>query len=284
MNELIGKKAMSETTNNLNSIDQGSHREKVAILLLAKPNYDEFALKYFILRLNSIQSTYEFIFPEINYEFYAEKYYTEDGLFDEFERTKNQILFEGEPDYFINIITSKIEGNLFFITRAKITFITTDVWGKIFSPPSVFEYLLHCISASLIFMHPKIYLSSHHETRGCTLDYTMYKMDDKVDIVLGYLCDDCKNIILNGAGENYLKDISTIICRKWIGDIETIDSVAYNLKHFFKFDINKDSGFNKTIWENIKGYLPEIIKEIIVLLIGAIIGAVITLISTKVFR
>ena len=151
------------------------------------------------------------------------------------------------------------------------------MWEKLFSPPSVFEYLLHCLGASLIFMHPKLNLSSHKETRGCTLDYTKYKMDDKVDIGLGYLCDNCRDAISSGAGEHYLNDISSIVSRNWIGDIGTVDSVAYNLKRFFKFDINKDSGFNKTFWERAKEFFPEIPKEAIVALLSAILGAIIAL-------
>ncbi len=254
-------------------------REKVAILLTSKPNFDEFALKYFILSMNNIQLMYEFVFPEINTYWYNEENYTRDYLFDSFAEMKQHIMFEGEPDYFINIIQSKIEENLFFECRQNIAFITTDVWERLFSPPSLFEYLLHCIGAALIFMYPKLNLGSHSETRGCALDYTRYKMDDKVDISLGYLCDNCKKAILEGAGLDYLKNISTMIDRKWIGDIETFDSVAHNLKHFFKFDINKDSGFNKTFWERAKEHFPEIPKEAIVALISVIIGALIVWLS-----
>lgn len=254
-----------------------NRRKKVAILLISKPNFNEFALKYFILNMNNIQSTYEFVFPEIDQYFYDEKSYTSDALFAYFAEVKQEIIFEDEPDCLINIIQSQIEGNLFFECRDNITFITTDMWEKLFSPPSLFEYLLHCISAALIFMHPKLDLYSHPETRGCALDYTRYKMDDKVDISLGYLCDDCKQAIVEGAGPDYLSDISIMVGRKWIGDINDFSSVAYNLKHFFKFDINKESGFNKTFWERAKEHFPEIPKGIVIALFSGLIGVLITL-------
>ena len=192
-------------------------REKVAILLISKPNFDEYALKYFILSMNNVQSMYEFVFPEINEYLYTEKEYTRDFLFDFFTKAKAGVDFEGEPAYTINILQSHVEDNLFFECRGNVAFITTHMWERLFSPPSLFEYLLHCVSAALIFMHPKIGLESHTETRGCTLDYTRFKMDDKVDISLGYLCDSCKKTILEGAGEDYLKDVSVMISRKWIG-------------------------------------------------------------------
>lgn len=256
-------------------------REKVAILLTSKPNFNEFALKYFILSMNNIQSTYEFVFPEIGEYFYTEKGYTRNFLFDSFTKVRAEVYLEGEPDYTINIIQSHIEDNLFFECHGNVAFITTYMWERFFSPPSLFEYLLHCISAALIFMYPNIGLSSHTETRGCTLDYTGYKMDDKVDISLGYLCDSCKKAILDGAGQDYLRDVFVMISRKWIGDINDFDSVAYNLKRFFKFDINKDSGFNKTFWERAKEHFPEIPKGIIIALMSAVIGALIALLATQ---
>jgi hypothetical protein len=254
-------------------------REKVVIILSSKPNFNEFALKYFILSMNQIQSTYEFTFPEKDNIFYNEESYTDEALFASFDDVKKNIEFEGKPAYFINIITPEIEGNLFFVCSDRVAFITTDVWQRLFSPPSLFEYLLNSIAAVLIFMHPKLGLNSHSDTRGCALDYTRYKMDAKVDTSLGYLCDSCRKAIAEHIGTDYLKDVSTMISRKWIGDIGTFDSVAHNLKRFFKFDINKDSGFNKTFWERAKESLPEIPKEAILLILSFITGAVIAWLS-----
>ncbi len=255
-------------------------RAKVAVILGSTPNFNEYAFKYFLLSLNDLQNSYEFVFPEVDNYFYNANIYDETYLCNTFQLAKGKILFEGTPDYYVVIIKAKIDGNLFFRCVSNTSYITTDRWERLFSPPSLFEYLLHCIYASLIFMHPKMNWSSHHETRGCTLDYTKYKADDKVDIGLGYLCDSCKNEIVKSVGNDFLEDVSNVIRRKWIGDIESYDSVAYNLQRFFKFNINKDSGFNKTFWEKTTDHFPEIPKEIIVGIVSAAIAAFITLIFT----
>ena len=130
---------------------RNTEREKVAILLTSEPNFNEYALKYFILSMNNIQSTYEFIFPEIHRYYYNEENYSSADLFDLFAGVKQEIEFESEPNYFVNIIQSKINENWFFDCHDDMTFITTDVWEKLFSPPSLFEYLLHSITAALIF-------------------------------------------------------------------------------------------------------------------------------------
>jgi hypothetical protein len=259
-------------------------REKVVIILSSKPNFDEYAFKYFILSLNKVQRQYEFVFPEVSKVFFSEEHYDTDVLFNEFpKKVQPNINLNYEPSYFINIINPSIGSNLFFACSGKVSFITTDTWEKTFSPPSLLEYLLHCIIASLIFMHPKLDRHSHRDTRGCYMDYTFFKKDDKVDISLGYLCDECKDEIIEKAGREYFDDISLVINHSWVGDINTHNTVAHNLKSYFKFDINKDSGFNKGFWERANDHFAEIPKEIIVLTIGALIGTVITLLVNKIW-
>lgn len=252
-------------------------REKVAIVLSSESNFDIYAFKYFILSVNKLQKQYEFIFPEVHKTFFSKNHYEKTTLFDKFhQRIRPDLSFEQDPSYYINIVTSSISNNLFFVTRSNISFISTDTWEKVFSPPSVYEYLLHCIIASLIFMHPKFKRHSHRDTRGCYMDYTYFKKDDKVDILLGYLCDECKDEIIKHIGEDFYNDICKIINRDWIGDINTHNTVAYNLKSNFSFDVNKDSGFNKTFFEKAKEHFVEIPKEVIILALGALIGVIIT--------
>jgi len=113
-------------------------REKVSILLTSQPNYDEYAFKYFILYLNKIQNYYEFSFPEIQETFFDDSYYDADKLFNLFGEKKSAINFGGNPDFMINIITASFGEDLFSEPRENIVFITTDTWGKYYSPPSLF--------------------------------------------------------------------------------------------------------------------------------------------------
>lgn len=250
------------------------NRKVVSILLTSKPNYDEFAFKYFLLSLNKIQNYYEFIFPEIREYYHAGRHYDGNELFNLFEKEVKSAIqrySETKPDYLINVITPSFGKNLFFRSEGNVAFITTDTWEKYFSPPSLFEYLSHCIIGCLSFME-NMNLSSHHDTKGCCLDYTYFKTDNRVVIVLGYICDNCKQKIINGMGKEYFVEIMRIISREWIGNINDFGSTAYNLKNFFDFDINKDSGFNKTFWEKTKDHLHEIPKDITVGAVALILG------------
>jgi hypothetical protein len=115
-------------------------------------------------------------------------------------------------------------------------------------------------------------------TRGCALDYTAVKDDTKIDAAIGYLCDDCKEKILKAKGENFLFEFNKMIDRAWVGNIGTAESVAYNLQRYFKYNIDKDSGFNKTFWERATDHLTEVPEKILLGLITGVIGVLLGLI------
>ena len=266
-------------------------RLKVSLVFGNTPNFDKDAFKYFILSINKIQRTYEFFFPDLeSYPFPDKecKYEVADKIFAKFLKQNGVV-----ADYNLAIITSNFDNNYFLKAGNHTAVITTDIWDKYFSPPSVFEYLMHSIICCLIYSQklPKervltddmrtIYIDSHSDTRGCIADGTRNKYDDRVDIMLGYICEEHQNQIKFYYGEEYLKEILFIIDRKWIGTITEKDTVAYNLNHVFRFNINKDSGFNKTFWQKCEDKFYEIPGNITGEVLKVIMIAIITYLLIK---
>lgn len=254
-------------------------REKVSILFGTQPDYNVLALKYFILTINKIQSYYEFVFPDIQNYFLDDKENDGEIIINNFMNAplKQSI----NADYYIILTISHLNRNYFSVSLENISIITSFGWEKYFSPPSLFEYLLHSIIACLLCMNDKLNFDYHSETRGCLLDYTRLKSEDRVDIAMGYICDEDKEFIIRNTSEEYLKEILKIIDRSWIGSIAQLHSVAYNLKHYFKFDIEKDSGLNKTCYEKIKDSLYDIPKELILIIFGTIITVLLVILGFK---
>jgi len=186
------------------------------------------------------------------------------------------------------IITHSFENNYFFNAGTDVSVITTDIWEKSFAPPTLFEYLLHSIFTCLMYSkilpnnaklskeQSSINLRYHSDMRGCLADLTRQKYQDRIAITLGYICNDHTQKILNVYGKDYLEQLQKVINREWIGDIKENGSVAYNLKHIFKFDINRDSGFNKTLWEKVENKFYELPGT----LTGEIFKIIITVILT----
>jgi len=256
-------------------------RLKVAVVLGSEPDFDEWAFKYFILQLNKLQSLYEFSFPLIKQLPFTGTEDNNDRLFETFSNIKPDIIVSDNRtgyDYFIVIISFPLRQNLFCDFKDNVAIITAAAWDKYFAPPSVFEYLLQTVIASLLFMYPEIDLSAHDETYGCVFDYTRSKNDIRVGLGLGYICDDCKEIITKTVGNDIFQEIADIISLKWIGNINTYDTVAYTLKRYYRFDIDRDSGFHKTYWEKAK---EMFIEKGISTLIGMILGALGALFTKK---
>jgi hypothetical protein len=124
-------------------------------------------------------------------------------------------------------------------------------------------------------------IACHDETKGCIADFTGDKCDDRVDILTGYICEQHQNQIKMIYGKKYLEEILMVINRKWIGSIEEKGTVAYDLKHVFRFDINKDSGFNKSVWDRCKEKFYEIPGHVAGEVIKVILIAFVTYLLIK---
>jgi hypothetical protein len=124
-------------------------------------------------------------------------------------------------------------------------------------------------------------IGSHKDARGCIADFTRQKYEDRISIVLGYICEEHSKEIEYYYGVDYLKQIQFVINRNWIGDISKKESVAYNLKHIFKFNINRDSGFNKNCWDKIKDKFYEIPGTLTGETLKIILTAILTYILLK---
>jgi hypothetical protein len=258
-------------------------RKKVAFLVCDPlPKFNIQAFKYFILSLNHFQNQYETNFPDVHDYFLTKDHENGEKTINGFHDFISSPRFKHinrNYDYWIIIASTHINGNLFSVSIGNISIVTTFGWEKYFSPPSIFEYLLNSTVSCLLFMEKDLRMISHKETYGCVLDYTRIKQDDRVDIAMGYICDEDRKMILKNKNVKYLNDIQFIISRKWIGTVNDIHSIAYNLKHYFKFDIEKDSGLKKSFWQKSIDSLSDLPKEFLIILFGTIISILLFIIG-----
>lgn len=250
-----------------------SKPKKVAVIFLNKPNLDELSLKFLVLSLNKVQQCFEFEFPEIDEYPMAKKDYVDAGIaLLDFSKVVEERKFDS--DCFIGIVAGSIGKNWFWGCAGKFAVITTEDWKKRFAPPSVQEYLIHSIVSVLIIMSDQSEtIKSHHPTRGCCLDYTVLKEEDRADIALGYICSDCKSRIREKIGEIYLECFEKINSMGWLGEVSEKGTLAYDLKKYFRIDLDKDTGFYKTRREKAKDYLTTLSKEVTSIALGTIVGA-----------
>lgn len=246
---------------------------KIISVVFASPQYIEvLAFKYVILSLNHYQNLFEFCFPDVEQQLTVSKQYKKPELMNYCKSTIENINIDSA--YYIFLINRKIEGNYFSICDDNIAVLTTEKWEKYFSPPSVFEYIIDSMIANILMMDTNYELQFHKNTLGCIFDYKELKTQIRANILLGYICDVDKNMIVNKYGEEYFKQIKHIVSQSWFGDINNRGDIAYNLKHCFKVDINKDSGFDKSSYEKVKEKFVELPFSIIIIIIAAIVSMI----------
>jgi hypothetical protein len=260
------------------TIEKTSSKIKIGIAFGSQPKFDKNAFKFFILSINKLQSYFEFCFPVMAYE---PLIYPFNSNICSFSNTddifKLQNYTDIKLDHWVVIISSRFDNNYFVKLGREITYITTKGWEKKYSPPSLFEYLLHTILLSILNLNStETGTKSHEETIGCIADFSKNKEERRVCVALGYICDYHSRNILEKQDEQYLNEIKIILNKNWIGLVEEKNSVAFMLKHNFRFDIYKDSGFNKNKIEIIRDRIIDLISKIsnesVRILIAALLG------------
>lgn len=244
----------------------------ISVVFASPQDIEIAAFKYVILSLNQYQNLFEFCFPDLERELPKSKLYQKKDLMKFCKSAIKDIHIDSA--YYIFLINRKIEGNYFSICDGNISVLTTEKWERYFSPPSVFEYIVDSMIANILAMGSNDEITFHENTLGCILDYKRIKTQIRANILLGYICDTDKNNIIKKYGEEYYNQIRLIVSKQWFGDINNRGDIAYNLKHCFKINMNKDSGIEKSFYEKVKDKFVELPFSIAILIITAIISII----------
>jgi ribonuclease D len=109
--------------------------------------------------------------------------------------------------------------------------------------------------------------------RGCIFDFTEPKEDRRILVSNHQICSVCRDrpqeleSIIKEKTETDISFNDTIknaLYLKWMGRINKTNSPLYNLKKNYRYDINRDSGFNKTRLEKLRDLVKDNASKIIV--------------------
>jgi len=276
-----------------------SEKEKDELSL----DFDQDACAFFFLQLNHHQNIFEF--QIINLSTIKEKIPKKDeSLFDWLDNLA-QKHSDMTINYWIGITKEpipKLEGWDFLdmdaektISRKILWLITSRHWDKSRMPPSLFEYLLatvfRCALESLDRdlnddkLNKKFLRNDEHKqvTRGCIFDFK----HRQTSVSIFKLCYGCKKrlskleeLIKNKDKDNdihLVSDVNTILSREWMGTYEMRDFPLFNLKRIYKYDVDRNSGYNKDWKEKFRDSITDKFAEwTLGNILGGIIGGLIT--------
>jgi hypothetical protein len=240
------------------------------------------------------------------------KSYEEEYIVEWFEDSVIKNL-EAQPsikvDYYIGITSEDIGGNFFLRTRGKaesrtgriFSIVTSHNWDRgplgwrrhrlrriaPLSPPSVFEFIaisvfecsLRCIGTEIEgkYNYAKDNFLGHYPTRGCIFDFTRYKGYRRILVSNPNICSSCKENLQQLEAKSNVPicdSVYKIVAREWMGSMEKPGSPIYNLKRNYKYNIDRNSGFNKTWYEKIRDSFIDNIASWILGIVGGMIAAV----------
>lgn len=236
---------------------------KIAIWFEGEQEFDILPFIFFVSSANAGQQSFQFYFPD-----------PPDGLTYEVAGARQA---KGEPafvdgsglepyDVLIFITSKYLDGNHSFIELGPLVHISTHGWKGNSSPPSVFEYLFHCMMCGAIYALTTV--RSHGQfTMGCQFEYTRVKELDRMDIALGFICQEHRQIITSELGDRVFADAEVLFKFSWLGKPNDHGTVSFKMKDLFNYDLRKDSGYKKKLLErvqdNLEGMWFDVTKELL---------------------
>jgi hypothetical protein len=257
-----------------------------AITGQAIKNFDDSALRYMILAINSFTSsvqlefvpfddTDELLRPLLAGDLTDKPSSTDmtDFYFrqrNHFERkAKDYEQQDKPPDCFQIISAARFRGRYFWTSNGAVSVVTMGDWERSLSPPSILEFIqVLVLQGALLALCPK--LATHLGTRGCIMDFSGDLSDARQKILSGFICQPCRAIIADGGYPELADELRPVLSGSWLGRPDDPTSPA---------GIVSKLGHNLFITKGFKPNRVEVIKAGLVTesarQISTIIGTVI---------
>jgi hypothetical protein len=196
-----------------------------------------------------------------------------------------------------NTTTPHLHSDRYIYTvKSDVHIITSKDWEKNYCPPSLFEYLVLavfiCCGRSLIpdlvnklTESGKSIPTDPHDSlgmTGCLCDKNTPPDEWRIRISNPSICFPCKArlklIEKEIPHKGLVEQIDRVLSRKWMGSPDSRDTPLYNLRKNYGYNVDHNSGFNKTWFEKISDNIADNVAQWIV---GGIGVAVATALLTK---
>ncbi|MBI3912858.1 MAG: hypothetical protein HY327_01485 [Chloroflexi bacterium] len=281
-----------------------SKRLKIRIFYIQCPTLDTEACSFLLLSQNSQQDALEFEIHNTETDLIPEDFTNKSSLkkpiarerilsecktiterYDEWVKNNVHQGFGARSEMgSISIFITEIPLELNFYARKEedVAVISIAAWRRHIAPPSALEFIIRIVQRLAVPYLLKSYLRSHFATRGCLFDFNQILSGVKNSVLLGYICEDCRNILLKQLGENKVDAIIQLVDLKWIGKVDEAGSVANILKKSFHYELDLTKGLKPTWLERVKEVLPSTLtQQVIVFITGFLLAALLFYLRLK---
>jgi len=161
------------------------------------------------------------------------------------------------PGPTVIVTETPLEGGYLSCVWDKFAVISLAEWSWQNVPTSALEYVLGSVQRSALRLSVNQRIGSHYPTRACTWDFCDHQPDAAMSTLVGYLCEACKNLILERASDSELHEIEFLLSQSWIGRVDDAGSIASHLKRAFGYDLAVTKGVSTSPYEKVRENLPQ---------------------------
>jgi len=288
---------------------QGSVR-RIGILLVGLQTANLPALRYLILQLNRLQTTFEYEFlPTQDPERPDDEDVVEDEFFTmlradfeiEKDRVKNAVpafvdryvaflltlnskykLQEEPPDYFIVVSLARFDDGFYAARKAQVSVLALGNWDPVMAPPSILESILtFVVRESLASISPRLNRSIHLGTNGCVCDFTANLDEARIKVLSSFVCEHCRTALREEGHGVLVEEVQTVLSRDWLGTVDNPSCPAAIVAKL-GYNLFATKGFSATPWEKTLARASEEgIKQIVFLIASVILAVVLVWLGLK---
>lgn len=268
--------------------------KRIGIMLTGFGKTNLSAFRFLVLKMNSLQSTFEFEFLPINGDdAFAQSLSSKTKL--DRNAIKNEMpaflerhqqfleylnegynLKESLPDYYVLVSLAQFADNFYTTRRNQLSILALGNWQRFMSPPSLLEFILTLILREAVSsISPSLRGSIHLGTKGCLFDFTATLDEVRYKVLNGNICAHCHNALLQDNYPELADELRFVLGKEWFGKPSEPLSPA-NITSKLGYDLFTTKGLEATTWEKFMSTLSEEgIKQLITIIGGIILAGLI---------
>jgi hypothetical protein len=277
---------------------------RVGVLFSSDPELHTSALRYLLLKLNSLQAHFEYELLPVNLRQtgLAELDEKDCGRLREIirdvrapqflkdfvaglnEMNKEYGLQEDPPMNYLLITSTRFSDN-YYSTRPefsltspyRFSILALGNWKSHMAPPSLAEFILTLtLRESVAFVSDTLCASVHLGTKGCIFDFTASLEEAKFKTLHGFVCEFCRNALVQDGLADLAPSIGTILRKEWLGRRSDPSSAAGILAKL-GYDLFVTRGLVPSGWERFRSAIQNEGTKQLIEIVGKVILALLFL-------
>jgi hypothetical protein len=182
---------------------------------------------------------------------------------------------EPPPDYFVVLTMARFTDNYYSLRGHGVSVIALGNWRRWLSPPSILEFVVTLtVREALSAVSTRLRGSVHIGTKGCLCDVTPSLNDARQKVLSSFLCRFCRTCLVEDGLAELIPQIDAMLSTSWLGSSSDPSSPA-GVVSALGHDLFIVKGLKPTMWESLRTTLRQDGAKQLLSLVSAVASAVV---------